>query len=81
MAYCQGFYRIRFIEAYDIINHLSNEKSGLHAWLELDNVIIDISINQISVNQVPILAVRPENVELKDFRETHECAKVYVMYC
>ncbi|MEK5183295.1 hypothetical protein [Paenibacillus sp. FSL P4-0288] len=77
LAYCQGFYRIRFIEADDIINHLSNEKSGLHAWLELDNAIIDISINQISVNQVPILGVIPENVELKGFRETHECAKVY----
>ncbi len=81
LHYCQGLYRITFEELDDILLH-GPGRDGLHAWLEINKSIVDISIKQIEAfydfKGAPIiLGEVPADLELIGFRETHECVKAY----
>lgn len=82
MCLCQGYYNHMCREDNLLGMMMGKEHRGLHAWLELNEAVIDISIRQEEnffdfKGRPIILGEVPEGLSLIGYKETHKTAKDY----
>ncbi|WP_028560620.1 hypothetical protein [Paenibacillus pinihumi] len=86
IIYCQGYYDVTVNDLDTFLECGQAGKIGLHAWLEVNDSVVDVSIKQIENERIYkfkekpfyVLGKVPEGIEYNGFRETHSCAKKYV---
>lgn len=82
MSLCQCYYAHMYRADNPLGMMMGKEHRGLHAWLELNNGVIDISIRQEEYffdfkGQPIIIGKVPEGLSLIGYKETHKTAKDY----
>ncbi len=83
IIYCQGYYDVTVNDLDTFLECGQAGKIGLHAWLEVNDSVVDVSIKQIENERIYkfkekpfyVLGKVPEGIEYNGFRETHSCAK------
>lgn len=82
LKYCQGYYSHRCREDNPLGRLLGEYHMGLHAWVELNHSVIDISIKQEDTffdfkDEEFIFGEVPEGLRFIGYEETHIVAKEY----